>query len=342
MSKPTAIDLFAGAGGLSTGLRRAGFRIAAAVELDECAAKTFSQNHRGTPVLVRDVRKVRASELTKLTGLALGELDLLTGCPPCQGFSTLRTRKRTTSVDDSRNDLIFDFLRLVRTLKPRAVVLENVSGLVRDQRYAEFCSRLTKAGYRYVAKVVNAASFGVPQRRERLVLVAMLGRDVPPDWLTPKEERHTTVRDAIGGLPKAGSSGDPLHDYPENRSEKMLARIRMTPRDGGSRRDLPVDEQCRCHGETNGFNDVYGRMSWANVAPTITSGCTNPSKGRFLHPHEHRAITLREAALLQSFPPNYRFDLSRGKEHAAAQIGNAFPPLLIHPIARKLVESLRK
>jgi DNA (cytosine-5)-methyltransferase 1 len=214
--------------------------------------------------------------------------------------------------------------------------------LVRDSRYTEFCKGLTKAGYRYAAQVVNAASFGVPQRRERLVLVAMLGREVPADWLTPKAGLHATVRDAIGALPKAGQSGDALHDYPENRSEKMLARIRITPRDGGSRKDLPTDEQCRCHSETTGFHDVYGRMAWSNVAPTITSGCTNPSKGRFLHPHEHRAITLREAALLQTFPPDYQFDLSRGKEHAAAQIGNAFPPLLIRPIAKKLAEALRR
>ena len=342
MQKLAAIDLFAGAGGLSVGLCRAGFRVGAAVELDPYSANTYKLNHPSTHVLIRDIRSARGTELAAAAGLGTKCLDLLTGCPPCQGFSTLRTRHRVQSVPDGRNDLILEFLRLVRSLRPRAVVLENVPGLEADSRYARFCAGLTSAGYQYHSAVLDAADFGVPQRRQRLVLVATRGRPAPVDWVTFKVKRRATVHDAIATLARAGSSGDVLHDLPERRSPAVVSRIRATPRDGGSRADIADENQCPCHGRTDGFFDVYGRMAWHSVAPTITSGCNNPSKGRFLHPRANRAITLREAALLQAFPGDYQFDLTRGKEHVAAQIGNAFPPLLILPIAKSIARALRQ
>lgn len=340
MGNLLAIDLFAGAGGLSVGLERAGFRVAAAVELDRHAASTFQLNHRSAHVVVDDIRNVKASALR--AGACLGErrLDLLTGCPPCQGFSTLRTRRKGSSVADPRNGLILEFLRLIRELRPRAVVLENVPGLAEDAGYAQFCRSLTRLGYNYSAGVVDAAEFGVPQRRKRLVLAALHELEVPSGLLNPGRRKVANVSDGIAGLPKAGRSGDALHDLPERRSEAVLARIKATPKDGGSRSDLPPEDQCQCHKRSSGFFDVYGRMAWSAPAPTITSGCSNPSKGRFLHPEEHRAITLREAALLQTFPRHYQFDMTRGKEHVAAQIGNAFPPNLITPIARRLARAL--
>ncbi len=340
MPELTTIDLFAGAGGLSVGLRRAGFRVACAVELDPHAAHSFRLNHRDAEVLVDDIRRVTGPMLTRAARLRGRRLDLLTGCPPCQGFSTLRTRRHGVAVPDDRNNLILEYLRLVRSLRPRAIVLENVPGLALNAGYRTFCRGLSDAGYDFQSAVVDASDFGVPQRRKRLVLVAVRGGAAPTDWITHKVPRPRTVRDAIGGLAAAGSSGDVLHDLPEKRSPEVMRRIRATPRDGGSRTDLGPDQQCSCHATTDGFFDVYGRMAWSIVAPTITSGCNNPSKGRFLHPEEHRAITLREAALLQGFPRNYRFDLTRGKEHVAAQIGNAFPPPLILPIAKSIAKVL--
>lgn len=336
----TAVDLFAGAGGLSVGLERAGFHVAAAVELDRHSAATFQVNHPAATVIQRDIRAVRAKDIRRASALSRTPLDLLTGCPPCQGFSTLRTRRRTAAVADPRNDLILEFLRLVHALRPRAVVLENVPGLAQDGGYLEFTRALEQLGYDQKAAVLDAAEYGVPQRRKRLVLVALRDAALPSGILTPPRGKRQTVRDAIGGLPPAGASGDQLHDVPERRTKAILSRIRATPHDGGSRGDLAARQQCRCHRLTEGFYDVYGRMRWDSPAPTITSGCTNPSKGRFLHPVEDRAITLREAALLQSFPPGYVFDLTRGKEHAAAQIGNAFPPKLITPIAKRLAKVL--
>lgn len=324
------------------GLKRAGFRVAAAVELDAHAAGSFMLNHRDTVVLNRDIRSVRADELRKAAQLGRRRLDLLTGCPPCQGFSSLRTRRRAASVPDDRNDLLLEFLRLVQTLRPRAIILENVPGLADDRTFQVFCSSLKEMNYGYFARVLDASDFGVPQRRRRLVLAAIENLSFDPAWLAPGRARPTTVRDAIGSLDSAGRSGDALHDYPEQRSLEVLARIRAVPRNGGSRSDLPSMDQLACHKRSSGFFDVYGRMAWSQLSPTITSGCTNPSKGRFIHPEKHRAITLREAALLQTFPKNYRFDLSRGKEHVAAQIGNAFPPKLIVPLARRIAGILQR
>jgi len=337
----TSIDLFAGAGGLSTGLRAANFDVLGAVEIDPTAAATYRLNHPKAAVITADIRTLTGPKILNTLNLVRGELDLLSGCPPCQGFSELRTRRRTSPSRDERNDLLFEVLRLTRSMRPRALIVENVPGLARDERLARFSTGLSACGYNSDFAIVDARGFGVPQRRKRLVFIAIRADTIPDDWSRPTHTAHCTVRDAIGSLPAAGNSGDILHDLPENRSSQVMARIRATPKDGGSRKDLPERMACPCHRKSDGYSDVYGRMSWDQVSPTITSGCSNPSRGRFLHPHEDRAITLREAALLQTFPPEYRFSLSRGKEHAARQIGNAFPPRLIEPIARRLHRKLR-
>lgn len=336
----TAIDLFAGVGGLSAGLRSAGFDVRAAVEIDPVASSTYLKNHPKTDVIVDDIRNVSGEALLRAAGLEHGQLALLTGCPPCQGYSTLRTRRKTKAVKDPRNDLIFEFLRLVQSVRPRAVLLENVPGLAADTRFQKFCRALKLQGYSVDFATIDAQHYGVPQRRKRLVLLAMLNQSLPDNWSKSTSMVPVTVRDAIGALSVPGRSGDALHDASERRSEMTMRRIRATPADGGSRDSLDTSLQLKCHAKSDGFSDVYGRMKWDAPAPTITSGCNNPSKGRFLHPTEHRAITLREAALLQTFPPRYKFDLTRGKEHVAAQIGNAFPPRMILPIARRIRRAL--
>ncbi|MEA5463205.1 DNA cytosine methyltransferase [Leptothoe sp. PORK10 BA2] len=340
MREFTCIDLFAGAGGLSCGLIAEGFDIAVAVEIDSVSAKSYILNHSSTKVLVKDIRKITGPELLKQAGLVRGDLDLLTGCPPCQGFSTLRTKRRTLESDDPRNDLIREVLRLVRSMRPRAILIENVPGLAKDRRFVDFRVGLKQAGYCSDYAILNASDFGVPQRRRRLVLIAFRGMNVPANW-SCYETSEKNVRQAISHLAtSAGSSGDALHDIPEKRTPAMMERIRATPKDGGSRKDLPSEMQCRCHVRGDGYFDVYGRMAWDALAPTITSGCSNPSKGRFLHPEKDRAITLREAAVLQTFPETYKFCLDRGKDHVARQIGNAFPPDLIKPIARIISQKL--
>ncbi|MCC7168741.1 MAG: DNA cytosine methyltransferase [Rhodospirillales bacterium] len=324
-SQLSAIDLFCGAGGLSLGLRMAGYRVRAAVERDAVAARTYRMNHRKTVLLEADIRKLSAAALLRAASIERGDLDLLAACPPCQGFSTIRTRNAPSAVRDVRNSLIGEVLRFVRNLRPRAVLVENVPGLAKTRQFVDFCAGLRRHGYAYRWSIVNAQDHGVPQRRRRLVLVAARAGEPP---LPVQGHGVVTVRDAIGHLSAPRTSTDALHNYVTAVSEAVLERIRRIPRDGGSRSSLPAKLVLDCHRNTSGFRDVYGRMSWSNPAPTLTGGCINPSKGRFVHPKQNRAITLREAALLQGFPAKYQFDLSGGRYRVALQIGNAVPPPL--------------
>ena len=323
---PKAIDLFSGSGGLTIGLKQAGFSVIGAIELNSLAAETYRANHPSTRLWECDIRDLAVSAVSANLGLNKGELDLLAGCPPCQGFSTMRTLNGIREIVDPRNDLIFEFLRFIKELKPKAVMMENVPGLARDYRFIQFCRELGDMGYAYDFRIFDAAAFGVPQRRTRIVL---LGGTFGPISFAPPDEKRYTVRNAIYPLPHVGESGDPLHDLAENRSKRIIEMIKRIPKDGGSRSSLGIDGQLKCHKKCNGFKDVYGRMSWDKPAPTITGGCVNPSKGRFLHPEQDRAITLREAALLQTFPLDYYFSMRRGKMPAAELIGNALPPEFI-------------
>lgn len=326
----SAVDLFAGCGGLSEGLRQAGFNVVGAVDNDLLAINTYRENHPHVVAWHADVRTLSGTVILRRLKLKCGELDLLAGCPPCQGFSRLRTKNRS-GVEDHRNDLVLEFLRLTRELLPKAVMMENVPALAADARINRISSELTALGYCIRADILDAADYGVPQRRRRFVLVASRVGEVA---FARRARRARTVRDAIGGRRPRGV--DPLHDYTDVRSERVTALIRQIPFDGGSRDALSPEYQLPCHEKTDGFKDVYGRMAWDAVAPTITGGCVNPSRGRFLHPEEHRSITLREAALLQTFPARYYFSLERGKYAAAQMIGNALPPEFIRRHAATL------
>lgn len=319
----TAVDVFAGCGGCTVGLKRAGFRVAGAVELNGEAASVYGANHPDVRLWERAVERLSVAEILRDLEIERGELDLLAGCPPCQGFSAVRTLNGAREIPDERNDLIFEFQRLVRGLKPKAVMLENVPGLATDSRMQKFQASLEGMGFHTTCSVLNAAEYGVPQRRRRLILLA--GR-FGPIRLARRARVRPTVRDAIGHLPPPGETGDPLHDLPERRSERVGLLIRLIPKDGGSRTDLPEEFQLPCHQRCDGFKDIFGRMAWGKVAPTLTTGCFNPSRGRFLHPEADRAITMREAAMLQTFPRRYKFPAELGKTALSTLIGNALPP----------------
>lgn len=332
MRKPKAIDLFCGAGGLTEGLRQAGYRVVGAVEIDADACATYRVNHGRIKLWQTDIRRVTGPSMMRALKLQRGDLDLLAACPPCQGFSSMRTRNGARRIRDERNDLIYDVLRIVRSMRPKSVMLENVPGLATDRRYAAFCTALEAMGYFVKWAIFNTVDFGVPQRRRRLVMVASTIAD--PQFAS-RATRRRTVREFIGSIAPPDKSRDPLHNYSVRRSSKSLQKIKDIPLDGGSRSDLGKDRQLRCHKRIRGFFDVYGRMAWDGPSPTITGGCLNPSKGRFLHPQAHRAITLREAALLQTFPRTYRFRMERGRYAVALLIGNALPPEFIrrHAVA---------
>jgi DNA (cytosine-5)-methyltransferase 1 len=333
-----AIDLFSGCGGLTAGLRQAGYAVIAAVELDPKARQTYAQNHPETWLAGSDIRATDPVDLMRTLGLQPGELDLLAGCPPCQGFSRMRKRNKNLTSKDDRNALIDDFLRFVLAFRPKRVMMENVPGLLEYYRFKKFKTGLRRAGYDVLAEVLDVADYQVPQRRKRLIVSASLdGKAV----LAPPAGTRVTVRETIGNLPPAGTSGDPLHDMGERRSDKVKQLIELIPANGGSRKDLPAEMQLECHKKSDGFSDVYGRMAWEDVAPTITGGCINPSKGRFLHPTHHRTVTLREASLLQGFPLSYKFDVRHGKEAIALMIGNALPPKFIEAHAKAIASTIR-
>lgn len=265
--------------------------------------------------------------------LRRGCLDLLAACPPCQGFSTMRTKNGTRRNRDRRNDLIFDVLRMIRSMKPVSVMLENVAGVARSRRFLAFRKALGSLGYSVTWDILNTVDFGVPQQRRRLVLLA--SRVCRPSFAS-RNTNYRTVRKAIGALCAPRLSGDPLHNYRVRRTKRIADLIKRIPCNGGSRKSLGTQAQLACHQRSDGFWDVYGRMGWDKPAPTITGGCTNPSKGRFIHPTANRAITLREAALLQTFPKRYRFSLEQGRDPTALLIGNALPPEFIRRHATAL------
>lgn len=336
-SRPVAIDLFSGCGGMTFGLRRAGFRVLAALEVDPVAAEVYRLNHPRVRLKEADIRTVDAAAWMHELGLRPGELDLLAGCPPCQGFSRLRTKNGARRNNHPHNRLLDEMGRMVESFLPKAVLMENVPGLRSRAVFNRFVARLERLGYKPRFDCLDAQHFGVPQRRRRLVLVAGKGVDIP---FGDMSRRRVTVRQALSGLPPAGSSGDLLHDMPERRTPAMMKLIRAVPKDGGSRTDLPDEYQRPCHRRTSGFKDVYGRMSWDKPAPTITGGCYNPSKGRFLHPEEDRNITLREAAILQSLPRSFTVPPNTNKTAAALLIGNALPPRFVERHARAIRQVL--
>lgn len=336
VSKPRAIDLFSGCGGLTLGLKQAGFRVVGAVEIDQLAVETYKENHRRVVVWKNDICKITAASVMRRLKMKKGQLDLLAGCPPCQGFSAMTTLNGRRGFRDPRNNLIFQFLRFVRAMRPKAVMMENVPGLAKTRRIRKIINALEGMGYRCKHDVLDAANYGVPQRRRRFILLGGQGKEIS---FGNKTRKKRTVRRAFARLGKRGKT-DSLHNIPENRSPKVKDIINRIPRDGGSRTALGRRGQLKCHKKCNGFKDVYGRMAWDEVSPTITGGCFNPSKGRFLHPTKNRAITMREAALLQSFPPSYFFPVERGKIPIAQMIGNALPPEFIRRHARQVFRAL--
>ena len=325
-----AVDLFSGMGGLSLGLRQAGFSIRGAIESDELAVEGYRENHREAWVWNEEIQEVAPSDVLRRLCLRKGQLPLLAACPPCEGFSRLRTKNGRHDVEDKRNDLITEVERFAIGMQPWAIMLENVPGLAGDGRFEAFVQALHRMRYEVKWKVLDAADYGVPQRRKRLILLASRFAD----WRFPSPSPdRPTVADVIRELPLVGTSGDLAHDTEMQNSERIRDLIRGIPKNGGSRLDLPKDQQLDCHRDFDGFKDVYGRMAWDALAPTITGGCASPSKGRFLHPEEDRVISLREAALLQSFPPDYVIPMRRGRYAAAELIGNALPPEMIRRIA---------
>ena len=337
MSDYTAIDIYSGSGAVTEGLKAEGITVLAAVDNDPVACETYRLNHPEVHLVQSDIRSLNPTTLRKDISFNR-QLDLLVVCAPCQPFSS-QNRKRAS--DDARADLVLESLKFVEEFEPKVVFFENVPGIAISGPLVSLRRKLTEIGYCLgEPKTINAADCGVPQRRERCIMIAALSMERIEafyDSIIPCP--NVTVRSTIGELQQLCSGEkdpvDLLH-FARNHRPIVLQRLQHIPIDGGSRSALPMELELDCHrGRKNDFPDVYGRMRWDDVAPTLTTGCTDVTKGRFAHPRDNRAITLREAALLQSFPPHYRFYGNSGQ--IARQIGNAVPVKMI----RTLVSSLK-
>lgn len=334
----TAIDLFSGAGGLTLGLKRAGFKVVVAVEIDEEISKTYQANHPDVKLIIRDIRKVKGKEILKITKSK--KIDLVVGCPPCQGFSRLTLKKHK---DDPRNGLVLEMARMVAELKPKICMMENVPGLAKRglPLLKKFEKKLELMGYIVTKGILQMADYGVPQSRKRLVLLAGKGFKIPlprpthscsadinskmKPWITLREVLKDG-NEPISILEAKKNGGPSKFNWHIVRDLKRINMKRLKFLSaGGSRLVLPRKLRPTCHKNIKGFQNVYGRMSWDNVAPTITSGCTTLSAGRFGHPKKDRTISVREAAKIQTFPSRYIFKTDKVYT-ACALVGNALPP----------------
>lgn len=337
---PEVVDLFCGVGALSHGLKLAGCNIIAGYDVDRRCKFAFEKNNGGT-FYTRDVSKLIASELA--AHFSRNVPSVLAGCAPCQPFSTYKHRY----AEDPQWGLVNKFAELAAEIMPDFVTMENVPALLKYKDgsvFRNFCEMLEGAGYSVKHMIAKCERFGVPQKRRRLVVLAARGRELTP--LPPGEDGYSTVRQAIGALPPiaAGdfSPADPLH-VSSALTTTNLERIRHS-KPGGTWRDWPETLRADCHRRKSGqtYPGVYARMEWDQPAPTMTTQCYGFGNGRFGHPEQDRAISLREAAVLQSFPVDYKFlpaGDSVSMKEVGRWIGNAVPVKLAQAIGRHIIEN---
>lgn len=356
----TAVDLFSGGGGASIGLHQLDqVTICGAAEIHETRREYYNRN---LPLEAADIDlsdEDAFAQFSEFYGVSAEDIDLVIGCPPCQKFSSLQDTTPEKE-EGPKNRLINAYLDFILAASPKVVIFENVPGLLNrgNEEYVEdLLHYLQKAGYGTDIGLLNMADFGVPQARKRTIGVGIHGvkrADVslpepthyPPDEAEELDEpRWRTVRMAIGDLPPL-EAGERRDDLPfnghraRNHREKTVDFMRKIPKDGGSRTDLPEEEQLACHkrlSENGGAGNVYGRMSWDEPGPTLTGRCITPSSGRFVHPEQDRGISPREAARIMTFPDSY--ELPEQNREAEQLIGNAVPPMFIEKVVVEFLES---
>ena len=364
----SALDLFAGAGGFSLGMQEAGIDVVAAVELDSKIAATYEYNHPDTVMINKDIREVDVKrEIEPLFEKDGREVDLIFGGPPCQGFSMAgyRNRKKKPFLEDERNMLYVEYIRVVENLQPKVFIIENVPGIINfeDGRVSdEIRERFSELGYEVFAKILSAENYGVPQKRKRAFFIGnkigVPSIELFPEPILKKESDFVTVRQALEDLPYLESGeGEELSCYstsPKSSYQKIMRKVtgegkfynhiaavhkpstikilkKILP--GQTMKDLPEKDRTK-----SVHSGAYGRMDPDSPAYTITTRINTPSVGRITHPVNHRTITPREAARIQSFPDHYRFlgDITT----VGIQIGNSVPPILAQAIGKKILEYL--
>lgn len=360
-SGPTVIDLFCGAGGLSEGFRQAGYRVLLGSDINPSFGETFIRSHQEARFAAKPIQALASSEIFKSTGLSKGQLDILVGGPPCQGYSVYNHGR---GEHDPRAGLFREYLRLVRELAPKWLVMENVTGLLSisgGSLVRTIAEEISKLGYAVEWRTLRAEDFGVPQERRRVVFIAnRIGAPI----LFPEVEYgeglrpYTTIWDAIGDLPllavedNSAYPTNPLTDYQRQMrlgepklanhcgpklGKANLERIRHIPQ-GGSWRDIPFDllpeGMKRAH--RSDHTKRYGRPRVTDLSCTILTKC-DIHWGAYIHPIENRAFTVREAARLQSFPDDFVFYGSMTEQFV--QVGNAVPPMMARSIANAIMRA---
>lgn len=343
------IDLFCGIGGLSHGFVKENFKVKAGIDIDESCKYSFETNNKSI-FISKSVSDISKKMINDLFGNA--RYKVLVGCAPCQPFSSY-TFKDGEKNDNEKWKLLYEFARLVKETQPDIISMENVSQLINFKKapvFEDFINSLEKLGYSVHYEVVNCPDYGIPQNRKRLVLLASLLGEIKLIPKTHSKENFVTVKDAIGKLPKINDGefykNDKLH-FARKLSPLNKKRIKKTPY-GGSWKDWSDDLKLECHKKDSGksYPSVYGRMKWEEPSPTMTTHCIGYGNGRFGHPEQDRAISLREASLLQTFPINYKFFDEKEKTFSsvviARQIGNAVPVKLGEVVAKSIKEHLMK
>lgn len=346
LPKIEVVDLFCGIGGLSYGMKSRGFDIRAGFDLDSTCQFAYEVNN-DAKFYSRDIRTVTGKEIIKHYDKKC--IRVLAGCAPCQPFSSYAFKNKVK--DANKYDLLYEFGRLVKEVHPDIVTMENVPAIAAFKLKSvlrDFVNTLKDEGYYVSYGVVYCPNYGVPQTRKRLVLLASRLGEISLIEKTHAKENYVTVRDAIGHLSSLVAGGvskdDPLHRC-ASLGELNMRRMIATPY-GGSWKDWPMDLRLECHKKEGGrsFGSVYGRMKWEEPSPTMTTQCTGIGNGRFGHPEQNRAISIREAALLQTFPMSYQFfenESSVSITKASRYIGNAVPPRLGEVIADSIIAHIK-
>ncbi len=339
------VDLFCGVGGLTRGLLDAGLDVVAGFDIDPTCQFTYEQNNN-VNYNMRNIREVTGDEVQELYNP--DAIKILVGCAPCQPFSQMRFKLRDANTKDEKYDLLLEFGRLIEEIQPTIISMENVPQIRETTIYNQFLEILSANGYNIDSKVIFCPDYGIPQTRRRFVLVgSLLG---PIRIIPPTHNRNDVhVSDHIRNLPplEAGTvdPNDPMHRS-SALSEKNLARIRASI-PGGTWRDWPEELRCECHKKASGqtYSSVYGRMTWEQIGPTITTQFYSYGTGRYGHPEQDRALSLREGALLQTFPITYNFinpDAPFVFGDIARHIGNAVPVRLGEIIGISILNHLQE
>lgn len=343
------VDLFCGIGGLTHGLVLEGFNVVAGVDNDDSCRFAFEANNNSR-FIHKDISNFSPSELEEIYGDS--KIKILVGCAPCQPFSTLNKKRSAYKKVDQRWEPLYKFIELVKKVKPEIVSMENVPDLSNPKKYPVFemfIKTLNKIGYNVSYKTVDVSKYGVPQKRKRLVLLASLLGSIELIPETHNLNNLVTVRDVIQSLHRIDDGQVDDTDY-LHRSRKLSdlnkLRIKSTPKDGGNARSWDYDLRPKCYKRKSGetfIGTVYGRMKWDEPAPTMTTQCTGLGNGRFGHPEQDRAISLREAAIFQSFPVSYKFSETDkiSSTKISKQIGNAVPVILGQVIARTIKKHIK-